>query len=102
MEFISGHATFTDDRCVEVDGTKYSAKHILIATGGYPFIPPIPGNVYHNKTYYKINFSSAVIFFYFRFQFKIYLTLERKNIYMIDPVTNLINSILKKLPNQSE
>lgn len=43
VEFIPGHASFTEDRCVEVAGAKYTAKHILIATGGYPFIPTITG-----------------------------------------------------------
>ena len=28
---------------MEVEGQKYEAKHILIATGGRPIIPDIPG-----------------------------------------------------------
>ena len=44
IEKIIGHATFTDDKCVEVNGQKYTADHILIATGGRPQIPQnIPG-----------------------------------------------------------
>ncbi|XP_046585393.1 glutathione reductase, mitochondrial-like [Haliotis rubra] len=43
VERIVGHASFTDDRCVEVNGQKYSATHILIATGGRPVFPDIPG-----------------------------------------------------------
>lgn len=43
VETLVGKATFTDDGCVEVNGQKYAAKHILIATGGHPFIPKIPG-----------------------------------------------------------
>jgi len=38
-----GDAHFLDDRVVEVDGKKYSAKAIYIATGTQPFIPPISG-----------------------------------------------------------
>ncbi len=43
VEFIQGHAQFTDDRCVEVNGEKYGAHHILIASGGRPVIPNMPG-----------------------------------------------------------
>lgn len=43
VEKIPGHASFTDDGCVEVNGEKISAKHILIATGGRPIFATIPG-----------------------------------------------------------
>ena len=46
MECIRGHASFVADGCVEVDGQKYAADHILIATGGRPTMPSpseIPG-----------------------------------------------------------
>lgn len=44
VEKITGHAVLTEDRCVEVAGQKYSADHILIATGGKPVVPTnIPG-----------------------------------------------------------
>ncbi|MBC2833945.1 glutathione-disulfide reductase [Paragemmobacter straminiformis] len=37
-------ARVVDPHCVELaDGTRFSAKHILIATGGWPFVPDIPG-----------------------------------------------------------
>ena len=45
MEHIHGHAVFTPDRCLEVDGQLYSADHYLIASGGRPIIPSVvPGN----------------------------------------------------------
>ncbi|XP_060065480.1 glutathione reductase, mitochondrial-like [Ylistrum balloti] len=44
VDTIVGKATFTDDGCVDVNGQKYSADHIMVATGGYPFIPNIPGS----------------------------------------------------------
>jgi len=28
------------------DGTKFTTKHILVATGGWPFVPPVPGGDY--------------------------------------------------------
>ncbi|TRY60130.1 hypothetical protein DNTS_006444 [Danionella cerebrum] len=38
IEFIHGYARFTDDTepTVEVNGKKYTATHILVATGGHP------------------------------------------------------------------
>lgn len=43
---IKGYATFVDNHTVEVNGTLYTAKHILIATGGRPNIDNIPGAEY--------------------------------------------------------
>lgn len=40
---INGYAKLVDKNTVEVDGKRYSAKHILIATGGRPWRPEIPG-----------------------------------------------------------
>lgn len=38
-----GAAHFLDSKIVEVDGKRYTAKSIFIATGTEPFIPAIPG-----------------------------------------------------------
>ncbi|XP_013069703.2 glutathione reductase, mitochondrial-like isoform X1 [Biomphalaria glabrata] len=46
VDKITGHAMFTSDKSVEVNGELYSADHILIATGGRPSIPSIPGAEY--------------------------------------------------------
>ncbi|NXN26911.1 GSHR protein, partial [Nycticryphes semicollaris] len=48
IDIIRGYGKFTADPqpTIEVDGKKYTAPHILIATGGRPAIPPdseIPG-----------------------------------------------------------
>lgn len=40
---ITGKAKFVDKSIVEVNGKQYFGKHILIATGGYPAVPSIPG-----------------------------------------------------------
>jgi len=40
---IQGWARFVDAHTVEVDGKRYSADHIAIATGGRPIVPPVPG-----------------------------------------------------------
>ncbi|MFT4925485.1 MAG: glutathione reductase (NADPH) [Phenylobacterium sp.] len=43
VDVINGFATFVDKNTVEVNGQQYTADHILIATGGRPTLPNIPG-----------------------------------------------------------
>ena len=43
VEIIKGLAKFVGDKRVQVDGTVYSADHILVAVGGRPLVPDIPG-----------------------------------------------------------
>lgn len=43
VELINGHAKILDANTVEVEGVRFTAKNILIAVGGWPFIPDIPG-----------------------------------------------------------
>ncbi|POI30616.1 hypothetical protein CIB84_005634, partial [Bambusicola thoracicus] len=42
IDLIRGYGKFTADPepTIEVDGQKYTAPHILIATGGRPVVPP--------------------------------------------------------------
>ncbi len=43
-EIFKARATVADPHTVELaDGRRFTAKHILIATGGAPFVPDIPG-----------------------------------------------------------
>lgn len=42
-QIISGRATLVDPNTVEVDGRRFSAERIVIATGGWPRKPDIPG-----------------------------------------------------------
>ncbi|MGL4859573.1 MAG: glutathione-disulfide reductase [Enterobacteriaceae bacterium] len=46
IEVIEGTARFIDAHTVEVNGERISADHILIATGGRPSWPEIPGAEY--------------------------------------------------------
>ncbi len=43
VELINGRGTLVDANTVAVDSKHYSAERILIATGGWPSIPDIPG-----------------------------------------------------------
>lgn len=43
VSVLTGHARLIDAHTVEVEGQRYTAKHILIATGGWPQVPDIPG-----------------------------------------------------------
>lgn len=44
VTLMEGHAKITGPHEVEVNGQRHSAQHILIATGGWPQIPEIPGH----------------------------------------------------------
>ncbi|MCF8198425.1 MAG: glutathione-disulfide reductase [Sulfuritalea sp.] len=43
VSVLHGLARLIDPHTIEVDGKRFSAEHILIATGGTPFLPEIPG-----------------------------------------------------------
>ncbi|WP_372825265.1 glutathione-disulfide reductase [Polaromonas sp.] len=43
VKIIEGWATLADAHSVEVEGSRYTAKHILIATGGRPSLPEVTG-----------------------------------------------------------
>ena len=43
VTYLKGQARFLDANTVDVDGQSYSAEKIVIATGGFPIIPRIPG-----------------------------------------------------------
>jgi len=39
-----GHATIEDAHTVVVNGKRVTARYILVATGGHPTLPPVPGS----------------------------------------------------------
>ncbi|BBB63005.1 glutathione-disulfide reductase [Undibacterium sp. KW1] len=43
VDVIAGHAQIVDAHTVVVNGKSYSTHHILIATGGHPIKPELPG-----------------------------------------------------------
>ncbi len=42
-QLIQGQARVVDNHTVEVAGRRYGAKHLLVATGGWPTMPAVPG-----------------------------------------------------------
>ena len=43
VQILEGHAVLADAHSVEIAGRTLSAEYILIATGSWPVMPPIPG-----------------------------------------------------------
>ncbi len=43
IDYIEGQARFVDTHTLEVNGEHYTADHIVVAPGGYPVVPDIPG-----------------------------------------------------------
>lgn len=46
VELVQAYAKFVDAHTVEANGERYTAPHILIATGGHAVIPDLPGAEY--------------------------------------------------------
>jgi dihydrolipoamide dehydrogenase len=43
ITLLRGNGRLAGPGAVEVDGVRYTATHIVVATGADPFVPPIPG-----------------------------------------------------------
>ena len=43
IELIRGVGRLDGPGVVDVDGTRHTAEHVVVATGAAPFVPPIPG-----------------------------------------------------------
>ena len=43
VRLLTGHAQLLDAHTVQVNGERFTAQHILLATGGTPSVPPVPG-----------------------------------------------------------
>ena len=55
VEILRGRATLRGPHEVEVEGKRITAKHILVATGSWPVVPPIPGRehaITSNEAFY--------------------------------------------------
>lgn len=64
VTLLQAHARLVDAHTVEVDGKHYSAEHILIATGGWPQVPEIPGRehaITSNEAFYLESLPRRVL-----------------------------------------
>lgn len=64
VNLLNGHARLLDAHTVELEGQRYNAEHILIATGGWPHIPDIPGCEYaidSNQAFYLPELPKRVL-----------------------------------------
>lgn len=64
VEIIEGRATIVDPHTVAVNGKHYSAERILVAVGGWPMVPDIPGKEFimdSNAAFYMETFPKRVI-----------------------------------------
>ena len=43
IDLLRGRARLAGTGAVEVDGARYTAEHVVLATGSDPIIPPVPG-----------------------------------------------------------
>ena len=43
VAYVRGAARIVDARSIEVNGRRFSARHLVVATGGRPMLPKIPG-----------------------------------------------------------
>ncbi|WP_420546973.1 glutathione-disulfide reductase [Curvivirga sp.] len=64
VELINGRATLVDAHTVEVAGKQYTAEKILVAVGGWPSVPDIPGKEYistSNDAFYLEELPERII-----------------------------------------
>ncbi|MEQ8428141.1 MAG: glutathione-disulfide reductase [Gammaproteobacteria bacterium] len=64
VETILGRASIVDEHTVEVNGEHISAERILVATGGWPSIPEIPGKehvISSNEAFYLEKLPEKII-----------------------------------------
>lgn len=64
VNLLNGHAKLLDAHTVQVNDQRIRAKHILIATGGWPHIPNIPGRelaIGSNEAFYLPELPKRVL-----------------------------------------
>jgi glutathione reductase (NADPH) len=64
VEVFDGHAVLEDAHTVKIGEKTYTAETILVATGGWPFVPDIPGKehaITSNEAFYLDDMPRRVI-----------------------------------------
>jgi len=63
VDLFEGHAQLVDANTVKIDDVTVTAKNILIATGGWPVVPDIPGKehiITSNEAFYLPEFPKEI------------------------------------------
>ncbi|SIS59571.1 glutathione-disulfide reductase [Neptunomonas antarctica] len=63
-ELMDGRGTLVDAHTVAVNGKHYTAERILVATGGWPFVPEIPGKehiISSNEVFFLDTFPKRAV-----------------------------------------
>jgi glutathione reductase (NADPH) len=66
VEILRGRAKVLDPHSVEINGRRLTARHILVATGGWPQVPPIPGRehaISSNEAFHLERLPQRVVLF---------------------------------------
>ncbi len=61
---LQGRGVMIDAHTVEVAGKQYTAERIIVATGGWPFVPDFPGNehvISSNEVFYLDEFPKRAV-----------------------------------------
>ncbi|MGN2413224.1 glutathione-disulfide reductase [Pseudomonas syringae] len=64
VTLLEGHARLTGPQQVEINGQTYSAERILIATGGWPQVPDVPGRehaITSNEAFYLKTLPKRIV-----------------------------------------
>ncbi|MEE8475326.1 MAG: glutathione-disulfide reductase [Myxococcota bacterium] len=64
VDRIEGRARILDPHTVEVGSRRYTAEHILVATGGWPSVPEVPGaehGITSNEAFYLKSLPRRVV-----------------------------------------
>ncbi|RMS76052.1 glutathione-disulfide reductase [Pseudomonas savastanoi] len=64
VTLLEGHARLVGPQRVEINGQSYSAERILIATGGWPQVPDVPGRehaITSNEAFYLKTLPKRVV-----------------------------------------
>jgi glutathione reductase (NADPH) len=59
-----GHAEIIDEHTIEVENVRYTSEKILVATGGWPYVPDFPGSehaITSNEVFYLEKLPSNVV-----------------------------------------
>ncbi len=64
VDLHEGRARLLDAHTVEINGSTYTAKYILVATGSWPTVPEFPGNehvITSNEAFYLPSFPERAV-----------------------------------------